>query len=98
MQGSSTGQNFGLSPADLIVIPGEARSIGNRFITQIWAKGGRGLAGDEAQNLLSKVLKTLLPLHFYFILYLTTYLSIRLCHLQDYRRGNLWPGGGMHLP
>jgi hypothetical protein len=32
--------NFILSPSDLINIPGEARSIGNRFITQIWAKGG----------------------------------------------------------
>jgi hypothetical protein len=40
--------NFGLSPSDLIDIPTEARSIGNKFITQIWAKGGRELAGDEA--------------------------------------------------
>jgi hypothetical protein len=40
--------NFSLSPSDLIDIPVEARSIGNRFITQIWAKGGRELAGDEA--------------------------------------------------
>jgi chromosome segregation ATPase len=32
--------NFSLSPSDLVNIPGEARSIGNRFITQIWAKGG----------------------------------------------------------
>jgi hypothetical protein len=47
--------NFGLSPADLIDIPAAARSIGNRFITQIWAKGGRELDRDEAQNLLSKV-------------------------------------------
>jgi DNA repair exonuclease SbcCD ATPase subunit len=47
--------NFGLSPADLIDIPAEAQSIGNRFITQIWAKGDRELAGDEARNLLSKV-------------------------------------------
>jgi chromosome segregation ATPase len=31
---------FNLSPSDLIDIPSEARSIGNRFITQIWAKGG----------------------------------------------------------
>jgi hypothetical protein len=30
---------FSLSLSDLINIPGEARSIGNRFITQIWAKG-----------------------------------------------------------
>jgi hypothetical protein len=46
---------FSLSPSDLINIPGEARSIGNRFITQIWAKGGRELAGDEARNLLKSV-------------------------------------------
>jgi hypothetical protein len=32
--------NFSLSPSDLIDILAEARSIGNRFITQIWAKGG----------------------------------------------------------
>jgi chromosome segregation ATPase len=31
---------FSLSPSDLIDIPSEAQSIGNRFITQIWAKGG----------------------------------------------------------
>jgi hypothetical protein len=46
---------FSLSPTDLVDIPSEARSIGNRFITQIWAKGGRDLAGDEAQNLLKPV-------------------------------------------
>jgi hypothetical protein len=33
--------NFSLSLADLNDIPGLARSIGNRFVTQIWAKGGR---------------------------------------------------------
>jgi DNA repair exonuclease SbcCD ATPase subunit len=33
--------NFNLSSSDLVDIPTEARSIGNRFITQIWAKGGR---------------------------------------------------------
>jgi hypothetical protein len=32
--------NFSLSPADLTDIPSLARSIGNRFITQIWMKGG----------------------------------------------------------
>jgi hypothetical protein len=47
--------NFIMSPTDLINIPGEARSIGNRNITQIWAKGGRELAGDEAQNFFNKV-------------------------------------------
>ena len=46
---------FSLSPTDLVAIPSESRSIGNRFITQIWAKGGRELAGDEAQNLLKPV-------------------------------------------
>jgi hypothetical protein len=30
--------NFSLSPADLIDIPSLARSIGNRFMTQIWIK------------------------------------------------------------
>ena len=47
--------NFGLSPSNLIDIPAEAQSKGNRFITQIWAKGGREMSGDEAQNLLNKV-------------------------------------------
>jgi hypothetical protein len=47
--------NFNLSPSNLVDIPAEARSIGNRFITQIWAKGGRELAGNEARNLLNKV-------------------------------------------
>jgi hypothetical protein len=46
---------FGLSSSDLVDISGEARSIGNRFITQIWAKGGRELAGDEARKLLDSV-------------------------------------------
>jgi hypothetical protein len=47
--------NFSLSPSDLVNIPCEARSIGNRFITQIWAKGGQELAGDEARKLLKSV-------------------------------------------
>jgi hypothetical protein len=47
--------NFSLSPTDLIDISAEAQSIGNRFITQIWAKGSRELAGDKARNLLNKV-------------------------------------------
>jgi DNA repair ATPase RecN len=40
--------NFSISPADLVNIPSLAQSIGNRFITQIWTKGGQDLAGDEA--------------------------------------------------
>jgi DNA repair exonuclease SbcCD ATPase subunit len=46
---------FILSSSDLVDIPDEACSIGNRFITQIWAKGGRELAGDEARKLLHSV-------------------------------------------
>jgi hypothetical protein len=44
---------FSLSTSDLVDIPDEAQSIENRFITQIWAKGGRELAGDEARKLLN---------------------------------------------
>jgi hypothetical protein len=47
--------SFSLSPTDLVDIPSEAQSIGSRFITQIWAKGGRDLAGDEARSLLKPV-------------------------------------------
>jgi predicted Holliday junction resolvase-like endonuclease len=47
--------NFSLSPADLIDIPSLARSIGNRFMTQIWINGGRKMAGDEAQSHLKLV-------------------------------------------
>jgi hypothetical protein len=56
--------NFSLSPADLINIPSLARSIGNRFITQIWTKGGRSLAGDEARSHLKSVIKSYLMLTF----------------------------------
>jgi hypothetical protein len=47
--------NFSLSPADLIDIPSLARSIGNRFMTQIWINGGRKMVGDEAQSHLKPV-------------------------------------------
>jgi hypothetical protein len=56
--------NFSLSPADLTDIPSLAQSIGNRFITQIWTKGGRNLAGDEAQSHLKPVLNLYLLLTF----------------------------------
>jgi hypothetical protein len=56
--------NFSLSPADLDDIPGLARSIGNRFVTQIWAKGGRNLAGDEARSHLNPVINSYLVLTF----------------------------------
>jgi hypothetical protein len=48
-------EDFSLSPADLIDIPSLARSIGNRFMTQIWISGGRKMAGDEAQSHLKPV-------------------------------------------
>jgi hypothetical protein len=64
-----TKPNFSLSPADLIDIPSLARSIGNRFITQIWVKGGRKMAGDEAQSHLKSV-KNLCPF---------LYLLLELC-------------------
>jgi hypothetical protein len=47
--------NFSLSPTDLVDIPSLARSIGNRFMTQIWINGGRKMAGDEAQSHLKPV-------------------------------------------
>jgi hypothetical protein len=56
--------NFSLSPADLNDIPSLARSIGNRFITQIWAKGGRSLAGDEARSHLKPVINLYVVLTF----------------------------------
>jgi hypothetical protein len=46
---------FSLLTSDLVDIPAEAQSIGNIFITQIWAKGGHKLAGDEARKLLNSV-------------------------------------------
>jgi hypothetical protein len=56
--------NFSLSPADLTDILSLARSIGNRFITQIWTKGGRDLAGDEARSHLKPVLNLYMLLIF----------------------------------
>jgi predicted dienelactone hydrolase len=47
--------NFSLSPADLIDIPSLARSIGNKFMTQIWINGGRKMTGDEARSHLKPV-------------------------------------------
>ena len=65
--------NFSLSPSDLINMPGEARSIGNRFITQICAKGGRELAGDEARNLLKSVRNLYLLFALIFVITFTLY-------------------------
>jgi hypothetical protein len=65
--------NFSMSQEDLNDIPSLARSIGNRFITQIWTKGGRDLAGDEARSHLKPVihlyLLLTLSLRFVFTLY-----------------------------
>jgi hypothetical protein len=65
--------NFSLSPSDLTEIPSLDRSIGNRFITQIWTKGGRDLACDEARSHLKPVihlyLLLTLSLRFVFTLY-----------------------------
>jgi hypothetical protein len=47
--------HFNLSSSDLVDVPTKAQSIGNIFITQIWAKGKRELAGDEARKLLNLV-------------------------------------------
>ena len=46
---------FSISPSDLGNILVEARSVGNRFVTQIWTKGGREVDGDEARPLLDEV-------------------------------------------
>jgi hypothetical protein len=66
--------NFSLSPSNLVNIPGEARSIGKRFITQIWAKGGRELAADEARNLLNSVRNLHLLFALIFLYYHRIYL------------------------
>jgi hypothetical protein len=50
-----TKPNFNLSSSDLVDVLTEAQCIGNGFITQIWAKGGRELARDEARKLLNSV-------------------------------------------
>jgi hypothetical protein len=56
--------NCSLSPADLTDIPSLARSIGNRFLTQIWTKGGRDLASVEARSHLKLVLNLYLLVTF----------------------------------
>jgi hypothetical protein len=66
---------FVISPADLANIAAEARSICNRFITQIWAKGGREDAGDEARSFLGEVWQFSLLSCFYFRFFLITSLN-----------------------
>jgi hypothetical protein len=67
--------NFSFSPSDLVKILAEARSIGNRFITQIWAKGGQEVVGEEARALLGKVWQFSLLSSFYFRFFLIMFLS-----------------------
>jgi hypothetical protein len=73
---------FNLSTSDLVDIPAEARSIGNRFITQICARGERELAGDEARKLLNSVWNFYLcllylgfPLLYLWLLYIFIFLQ-----------------------
>jgi hypothetical protein len=64
--------NLSLSPKDLIDIPSLAPSIGNIFITQIWTKGGRDMACDEARSHLKPVRNLCLML--YLLLEICTFL------------------------
>jgi hypothetical protein len=68
--------NFSLSLSDLVNIPAETKRIGNIFITQMWAKGGREIAGDEARDLLNKIWQISLLSCFYFSFFLITFLNI----------------------
>jgi hypothetical protein len=83
---------FSLSPSDLIDIPSEARSIENGFITQIWAKDGRELAGDEALNFLKPIWNLYLLLA--LILVITFYLiPLFVCRMVVPKVDNL-----KHIP
>jgi hypothetical protein len=79
--------NFSLSPADLDDIPDLAWSIGNRFVTQIWAKGERKLAGDKARSHLKPVINLCLLL--YLLLEICTFL-IPLWYVQDDEAKEQW--------
>jgi hypothetical protein len=80
--------NFSLSPSDLVNIPGEARSIRNRFITQIWAKGGRELAGEEARNLLKSVRNLYLLFALIFLFFIIIF-TLYHCLSAGWRRQRL---------
>jgi hypothetical protein len=79
--------NFILSPADLNDIPGLARSIGNRFVTQIWAKGVQNRAGDKARSHLKPAITLCLLL--YILLEICDFL-ILLCYVQDDKAEDQW--------
>jgi hypothetical protein len=86
------GPTFSLSPSDLIDIPSKARSIRNRFITQIWAKRGRELAGDEARNLLKPVQ------NLYLLLALILIITFTLYHCFVYRKAVSKIDNPKHIP
>jgi hypothetical protein len=46
---------FDISSPDLDKMSTEAISMGNRFVNQIWTKGGREVTSDEARVLLKEV-------------------------------------------
>jgi hypothetical protein len=57
--------NFSLSLTYLTDIPSLTQSIGNRFITQIWTKGGQNMACDEARSHLKPVRNLCLLLYLF---------------------------------
>jgi hypothetical protein len=87
---------FSLSSLVLVNILAKARSVGNRFITQIWTKGGREIAGDEARALIGKVWQFPLLSGFYFrfflIIFLNTFVLLFLgrCWWRLMSRSLLW--------
>jgi hypothetical protein len=65
--------NFNLSPSDLVDILAEARSIGNRFMTQIWEKAAENWLEMKLEICSTKY--NSLPLFFCFTFFLTTFLT-----------------------
>jgi hypothetical protein len=47
--------NFEISADDLNAVSTKAFSVGNRFITHIWTKGGREVACNKARAILDEV-------------------------------------------
>jgi hypothetical protein len=75
--------NFNLSPSNLVDIPAEARSIGNKFITENWAKGGASWL--ETKPEICSLKYSSLPLFFYFMFFLTIFLiTLAFIILQDH--------------
>jgi hypothetical protein len=59
--------NFSLSSLDLVDVPAEARSIGNRFITQIWLRADASWVETKLETCLTKY--SSIPLFFYLAPY-----------------------------